>query len=332
MMENDISYILRRYKMKKNNLLVGNFCARPGERVSGVQEIVVKDQKYTLPLFLINGKGAGPTLIVTGGVHAAEYASIAAALELGQNLNPARLHGQVIVAPLINTPGFKTRSVYVNPLDNINLNRVFPGNTQGGLSEQVAAWVTENIFKKGDFYVDLHGGDLVEALMPFSIIHRSGNPEVDQKSLEMAKVFGIPYIVVSESRGSAFSSAARGGIPAMLSEAGGQGIWPRTEVLRHVNGLRRLMQHYGMLKGAKPRELKTTVLEKFIWLRSEHDGYYYPDTAINRHVKKGQILGKITDFEGKLLQQVAAPEDGVVLFLVTCLAINKTDPLMAIGA
>jgi predicted deacylase len=318
--------------MNKLELVVGDFSAKPGERKAWVQEFEVLGYKYSLPLFLINGKGTGPTLVITGGVHAAEYASIAAALETGQTLDPVKLHGQVIIAPVINTPGYNARSIYVCPLDNINLNRVFPGDPHGGASEQIANWVFQNVIAKGDYYVDMHGGDLVEALIPFTIVHRSGDPKVDEASLEMAKVFGIPLIVASESKGSAFSAAARAGVPAILSEAGGQGIWLRKDVRLHLQGLRRLMLHLGMLKGAKPNPIQTRLLEKFIWMQSEQDGYFYPEVGIDQKVSKGQFLGKITDFQGNLLQKVEAPESGIILFLVTSLATNRQDPLIAIGA
>jgi predicted deacylase len=52
-------------------------------------------------MWLINGVGEGPTLVVTAGVHAAEYASIAAALELGRSLDPGSLSGRVIVVPIV---------------------------------------------------------------------------------------------------------------------------------------------------------------------------------------------------------------------------------------
>ena len=50
------------------------------------------------------------------------------------------------------------------------------------------------------------------------------------------------------------------------------------------------------------------------------------------HWQGDGFLGKITDFEGNLLQSVEAPEGGVVLFLVTSMATNRQDPLIAIGA
>ena len=100
----------------------------------------------------------------------------------------------------------------------------------------------------------------------------------------------------------------------------------------HVAGLNRLMRHLGMLAGPAPEAVACQVLEKFIWLTSEHQGYYYPAVEVGEQVQKGQSLGKITDFEGKVLQRVEAPESGIVLFLVTCMAISKNNPLLSIGA
>jgi hypothetical protein len=318
--------------MSDNVLRVGSLAAAPGEKVFGVQEISVAGHPLTLSLFLINGAEPGPTLAVTGGVHAAEYASIAAALELGRNLQPQGLRGRVIVLPVVNVAGFGPRSIYINPLDGKNINRCFPGDPNGTASEQLAHWVFRNVIQQGDYYVDLHGGDLVEALVPFSIWHASDNAEVDRVSLEMAKIFGIPYIVRSEAQNSAYSSAARAGIPAMLSESGGQGIWLPEHVADHTGGLARLMRHLAMLAGPAPEPVACTLFDRFVWLRSDHDGFWYPRVQVGQVVQEGQDVGSIMDCAGNALQATLAPASGPVLFLVTSLAINKTDPLLAVGA
>jgi len=317
--------------MKTKNLVVANMSVKPGKKKAVIQEFPVNGQPFQLPMFLINGTQEGATLVITGGIHAAEYASIAAALEAGQNLDPESLSGQVIIIPVVNMPGFSARSIYICPLDGVNLNRVFPGKPNGSASEQIAHWVFGNAILQGDCYVDMHGGDLVEALTPFTIFHRTGNPKVDDASLEYARVFGIPYLVASESKGSTFSAASEAGIPGILTEAGGQGIWRRSDVNLHIEGLNRLMRHMGMLTGGALPRKESQVLEKFIWLRSEFDGFYYPEVEVDDKVSQGQKLGKITDFQGNELQTITAPESGTVLFLVTSLAINKNDPLISIG-
>jgi uncharacterized protein len=318
--------------MSNEALKVGSLPASRGEKRYGVSEFSVQGQPYRLPMWLINGDADGPTLVVTGGVHAAEYASIAAALEFGRALEPANLRGRAIVVPVMNIPSFAARSIYVCPLDGKNLNRAFPGNAHGTASEQIADWVFRNVISQADYYVDLHGGDLIEALVPFTIFFRSGNERVDKMSLDMAKVFGIHFLVCSETPGSTFCAASRAGIPSILAESGGQGIWTAEDVALHTNGLHRLMRHLNMIPGGAPAPASFTLLERFLWLRSEHTAFWYPATAVNDKVKAGQNLGSVKDCEGHVLQTAISPADGVVLFVVTSLAINQTDPLLAVGA
>ena len=114
-------------------------------------------------------------------------------------------------------------------------------------------WVFANVISRADYYVDLHGGDLVEALVPFTIFFRSGNAEVDDVSLEMAKVFGIHYLVCSETPGSTFCAASRAGIPSILAESGGQGIWTPEDVGLLTRGLDRIMRHFKMIGRRRAR-------------------------------------------------------------------------------
>ena len=318
--------------MANQTLTVGSLVAKAGEKRFGVNEFTVQGQPYRLPMWLVNGAADGPTLVVTGGVHAAEYASIAAALDLGRALDPATLRGRAIVVPVMNLPAFTARSIYVCPLDGKNLNRVFPGNAEGTASEQIAAWVFANVISRADYYVDLHGGDLVEALVPFTIFFRSGNAAVDDVSLDMAKVFGIHYLVCSETPGSTFCAASRAGIPSILAESGGQGIWTPEDIGLLTRGLDRLMRRFTMIGGAAPEPLPFTLLEHFLWLRSDHDGFWYPAVPVGQAVRKGQDLGAIKDAEGRVLQTATSPADGRILFIVSSLAINRTDPLLAVGA
>ena len=318
--------------MAVSELRIGSLTVAAGSRAATMQTLTVDGHSVSLPIFAINGSATGPTLAVTAGIHGAEYASVEAALEVGRSLAPQGLRGKVIIAPVANMPAFQARSIYVCPLDGKNLNRVFPGRPDGSASEQIAYWLFENVIRQADYYVDMHGGDLIEALAPFTIFHPTGNPRVDAVSLEMARVFGIRYLVRSESKGSTFAAAAEAGIPAILPEAGGQGIWRREDIDLHVNGVNRLLRHLQMIDGPAPEPVATEVLEQFIWLRSEHDGYYYPQVAIGELVCQGQEVGRVADFDGHTLQTVTAPADGRVLFLVSSLAINRGDPLLSIGA
>ncbi len=154
---------------------------------------------------------------------------------------------------------------------------------------------------------------------------------MDARSLEIAKVFGIRYLVASESAGSTISAASKAGIPAILTESGAQGIWTKEQVADHTKGLRRLMVHLKMIDGAEPEAAPFVLLEKFHWLRSEHEGFWYPQVSAGATVQAGQELGCIKDWEGNVLQTALSPGDGVVLFIVSSLAIHVNDPLFSVG-
>ncbi len=313
-------------------LKLGSLSAKAGERVYGVHNLTLDGQATHVPVFLINGAHDGPTLAVTGGIHGAEYASIEAALQLGQNLDPHALHGRVIVIPIVSMPAYRARAIYILPFDGKNLNRQFPGNPNGTASEQLAHWLTENVIKQADYYIDLHGGDLNEALEPFTLFQKGGDEKTNAKSLELARVFGIKYLVGSEVKGSTVSAAAMLGVPGILPESGGQGIWEPHQVQAHAEGIERVMRHLNMVDGGEPEPRETVVMEQMRWLRSEHDGCHYPQVHIGDHVEEGQEVGQVKSFDGKLLESVKSPIDGIVLFVVTTLAINNGDPLLAIGA
>jgi len=81
----------------------------------------------------------------------------------------------------LNLPAFRTRTPFVCPIDNVNPNRVFPGDPSGSYSEQMTHALINEFVVHSDAYIDLHGGDIPEALVPF-VICRSGNDEVAEKS------------------------------------------------------------------------------------------------------------------------------------------------------
>jgi predicted deacylase len=200
----------------------------------------------------VTGAKPGPVLFVNGGVHGGEYPAIEAVIRLGKTLDPQKIAGTVILMPVLNLPAFRLRTPFVCPVDNVNPNRVFPGDPGGSYSEQMTHAAINEFIMHADAYLDLHGGDIPEALVPFSIC-RHGSDAVSQQSKAMAMAFGLPYVLtvskpIQPAKGlSSYAAAAERGIPAVLAEAGGVGQMDPAAVELLVNGVRNVMRHLGMI-------------------------------------------------------------------------------------
>jgi predicted deacylase len=318
--------------MSKTNLEVATISAPPGQGERRVLDLEFSGSATKLPLFVLNGAFAGPTLLVTAGIHGAEYVGIETAYRLAMRTDPLLLHGQLIVSPISSMGAFKKRAIYLCPPDDKNLNRMFPGNPAGSYAQQLAHWIFTKLILRADFYLDLHGGDLNEALVPFCIVRRSGDAGLDAKSLALARVMGLPYVVHSVVKGSTYAAASSAGIPAVLAEVGGQGLCPEDQVLQMTQAVQRALAHLGLLlEPVPPAAAQARLLEEMIWMRSEHDGLFHPGVKVGDEVAAGQSLGHVADYLGRQVQAIHAPAGGTILFLVTTLAMNKDDPLLAIG-
>ena len=308
----------------------GKLQVSKGEKVKGYLEFSLIEEK--LPVFLINGEVEGPAVLVLGGIHGCEYTSIDAALELARNLEPKDVIGKLAIIPIANPASFYARSIYVHPEDQKNLNRVFPGKADGSASERLAYCLNETAIGAVDYLIDLHGGDMIEALVPFTIYQITKDSNLTEKSRQLASLFGIEYVVGSEGQvgGSTYSTAAKQGKVAIIAEAGQQGILDRNQSLLLQEGTKNALRSIGTMAG-EVSNIPTRQLNTFDWSFADYTGLWYPNVEIGQKVEEGDFIGKITDEFGETVKDYYAETAGVVLFLVTSLAINSKDPLLAIG-
>jgi len=305
-----------------------------GERAHGMVRVPGIEPAWEIPAYVIRGRVAGPTLAVTAGIHGAEYPGIAAALRLARETDPAELRGTLIVVPLVNTPGFYERSMYTNPRDGKNINRTFPGSPDGTPAERLTHFLTTELIAGSDAYVDLHGGDLVEALIPFTLYQRTGRAAVDSQAEALAEAFDLDFILAVGAGavpGASYTAAASLGVPAVIAEVGQQGILDPAAVERHVRGLRNVLIRLGMTSGQEVLYATPRHLERFVWLHASAPGLFYPAVSAGQTVEAGQPVGDVRDLFGETVQDLRAPAAGPVLFVVTALAVRQGDPLLGIG-
>ncbi|MDR2986221.1 MAG: succinylglutamate desuccinylase/aspartoacylase family protein [Nocardiopsaceae bacterium] len=289
-----------------------------------------------VPVVEAIGADDGPRLTVISGVHGCEYASMAAVRQWSASLASRDLRGRVTVVPVLNLPAFRARSPFVVPEDGKNLNRCFPGNADGTLAERLADATFKQLITGSDALIDAHCGDLPEALEPFAL-YEAGPSE--DKAHEIAVAYGLGYVIRQEAGpgravgGTTSAAAAQVGIPAITAEAGGCGLIEQDAVDLHLRGLDRVLAALEM-DGTPPAALEPpTVLNQFIWMRSEADGWWQPAVGAGDEVAEGQLLGTVSTLDaGEVLQSIYAPSAGVPMFITSSPAVEADGLLLGLGA
>ena len=290
-----------------------------------------------IPLATVEGAQPGPSAVITAGIHGCEYPGIAAAIRLFKELDPAELAGTVKIVTISSVNAFEARQMFHSPIDGKNVNRVFPGDERGSYSE-VLAYHLMRIIETGDYYLDLHGGDMVEDLDAFSIYHRGESEELDRRSYEIAKYYGLPNLVSTVAGGTwpddgtTYANAVtRAKIPAAIVEAGGVGRLDEKSVQMHMRGLRNTLRHFGNLPGTAEEPDTQDIFSDMVWLFSSCKGFFYLTIETGAWLKKGQVIGHIEDYFGYSLETIQSPVSGKVLFTTSSPAVKEKGLLAGIG-
>lgn len=291
--------------------------------------IPVTGTPVEMPFTFIYGAKPGKAILLTAGVHGGEYPCIETAIQLANELNPAEVSGTILIIHPVNPAAFLARMQYYGPLDGKNLNRVFPGKAIGTVSERIAHQV--HLFQQSaDFFLDLHGGDIHEGLVPFVIYSELGGSEVAMQSRQASALLGFPYVVGSVSENGSIGAAAKVGTPGFLAELGQCGRWSEEEVVQYKTAVINVLRSLAVLPGEVVHH-EVAYLEKMLVTTAAGDGCWYPAVALEDKVKRGQKLGEIRDYFGDMQSEYFSDSEGIVLYLVTSLAIMHNDPLCAVG-
>jgi len=286
------------------------------------------------PCFVARGAKDGPRLSLIGGIHGCEYSSVAAVIRFMNELDTAELAGTITAVPVVSLESFRARSPFVVPQDGKNLNRCFPGSLEGTYAEVLARSIFDELIAPADALVDLHGGDLVEGLEPFALYDESA---VEARARSLAVAFGLRYVVRQPAEGSAIAgttsaAAAAAGVPAIIAEAGGCGLIDEQAIGLLTSGVANVLRELGMLPGepAPPRRPLRSVA-RFVWLRSAGEGWWDAAVRAGDEVEAASAVGVVRNLYGDVLEEVLAPDDGVILFITTSPAVPADGLLLGLG-
>jgi predicted deacylase len=328
-----------------NELQFGNVKAAPGQRATGVLTVGQFDQlgfsrgSIDLPLILLNGKQSGPMLLLLAGTHAGEYEGIESVVRVTRMIDPSELSGSIVAIPVLNIYGFAAKVPYVCPLDNLNLGSTYPGYSAGTVSQRITYAVWHQIAKTADYLIDMHGGDFTELQADYAICFQVGDPELDRKSEQMARYYGMDYIrknplpkTKPETGNPGLMAMEHLRIPAIVSEIGDRGHLNPKRLEKDIAGLLNVLRFIEMLPGTPtpPPDGQHTVLDRLSVIASVH-GIVRTELSIYDKVSRGQVVAEVVNFYGDTIETLHSPCDGVVFQIFYQSATNPGNVVMKIG-
>lgn len=302
---------------------IGGFTIKPGtEKTVDLPVSVLSDHTpVTMSAHVIHGKRTGPKIFVSAGVHGDEIIGVEIVRRLLRTPNLKSLRGTLIVVPIVNAFGFINRSRYLP--DRRDLNRSFPGSAKGSLASRLAHLFLTEIVTPCELGIDLHS----------AAVHRTNLPQIrispgNERTAELAEVFGAPVILQSNLREGSLRGAAKDlGKDVLLFEAGEALRFDEMSVRAGVAGILRVMHHIGMVprKGVTKSKAPSQYGTTSTWLRAPAGGLLRAFRADGDVVAKGDVMAAVADPFGKEDLEITAPFGGIIVGRAVMPVVNEGD-------
>ena len=323
---------------------IAHLSVEPGQRVSDSLPVSAgSDSVETfIPVTVFHGPKPGPVLALIAGIHGSEYSPILSMQRLPGLLDPSEMSGTLIIVHIANMPAFQGRTIYFGPDDLKNLNRSFPGNENGTVTERIAYTLTNEVMLRSDYLIDIHSGDANESLRPsYSAYYaEAGEPNVIKESERIALAFGLATIVqfagsyasVDDAIYTSAQAVTRG-VAAMDVESGELGIIDDVYIDPITKGALNVLRELNMIEGEPDLPANPLIIADRARVYSDHEGIWYADPLVKTgdYVSEGTRLGVITDYLGNELETISAPASGVLLILFGTPPVNVGDNIVVIG-
>ncbi|NNE52067.1 MAG: succinylglutamate desuccinylase [Sulfitobacter sp.] len=293
-----------------------------------------------VPITVIR-KGDGPTLVISAGVHGDEYEGQIAVANLARQLGSDQIRGRLILLPTVNAPAAEAGN-RVSPIDDGNLNRLYPGDPKGTPSQMIAHYHEEVILPLADYAVDLHSGGS-SLIYPATLLRGPGHSPEEETGLKaLTEAFDLPYTWVFTGGGgsnstarTAMGAANRKGVINVMAELGGAGCVTGDVLRQTERGLHRILHVLGMLPDHSPDATQGTrrVHAKGSIFAYEA-GLFEPLKEIGEEVARGEVVALIHHPETpeRAPDEVASPCQGMVLAMRAMAQTRRGDALFQIAS
>jgi uncharacterized protein len=287
-----------------------------------------------LPVVTVGGTADGPIAYLQAGIHGDEITGIEVCRRVIASLDPSDVRGTVVAVPIGNVPAYlnRSRSFADEERGPIDMNRIFPGDPRGLLTERIASALVEEFLHHVDYAVDFHSALAGCTIAPCAYVSGSEGHAVRRVQERLADAFGLGLTCLQEGTTefghsnltrSFCATAERAGVPAIIAEMGESGRISAEFVELGVQGARRALAASGNLPGAGQAPPPPSVRFRSIaFVHAERGGLVDHAVALRDRVAEGDVLATIVDPVGGEETQVVSPVSGIVLRLLTLGSCN----------
>ncbi len=291
-------------------------------------------QAVDLPVAVISGESAGPEAVITADIHGGDYGAVFAAIRLFRELSPSDIKGSIKFITVCDAAPFASGCPR-RGADMGNLGRCFPRCPNCRYCRAVAAKILDEI-KGADFHLDLHGTLPACLSLPFAAYHRGRSGALNDGSHEIAYYYGLPNIIITETEGrwqdknTCYANVyEKIGIPSASVQAG---TAARDETTRlHIAGIMNVLRRFGTIKGSASPVGRPQIYESMEWIYANRPGLYTAAAAAGEKVRRGQMIGFVTDCFGTPVEKIISPVNGRLLSQTESAAVGKNGFVANVG-
>ena len=284
-----------------------------------------------------NGNGA--TAILISGTHGDEYEGQVALSKLINQLIPEEINGRVIIIPMANFPAAKA-GLRVSPIDDQNLNRIYPGDPDGSPSFMIAHYIESHLLSIADYGLDLHSGGSSLHYLPSAVSTLGDSKELMVEKIKLMQAFETPYsffFPLEHAEGTTNHAAWRKNVILVGTEMGGSGtITPKCLEICE-NGIRGFLSACGILQSEKKNKLKQTRMlfapNFSYYCYAMEEGLFEPIKDLGDEVNEGDLAGytHFPETPGKKSKPSYFEASGVVVCKRIPARIMRGDCLYQLG-
>ena len=270
-----------------------------------------------IPISVIQN-GPGPTALLTGANHGDEYEGPVALQDLALRLNAADIQGRVIIVPAFNYPAFRagTRN---SPIDDGNMNRVFPGNPRGTVTEKIADYFMRTLVPQADVIVDIHSGGKTLEFVPLAAAHVLDDKKQQAACVAAMEAFNAPHSTILleiDNTGMYDTVVEEQGKVFVSTELGGGGTTRKSTVRLAKKGVRNVLIHAGILNAEMEMEptINLDMPDGECFVISEHDGLLEPVVDLGGEIKRNDVVAWVWPLDRTGVEPIAyrALRDGIL--------------------